>query len=286
MDLTLTTSSLIAILIEAALVLVGAWLIWRYGLSLAARANARKAVALTGWSLPLFPFLGIAVTVLLGGLLGQIIIAKIATFLLPGLKSGDDLWLLVAGAGFQLGMLTGAIGGYRWSIRLMPPDWAGATPPAPSPRINPWLAGPVTFLCALPLLIAINLPWTFFLEQVGWPLDKQDLLDVLTNADSPLTLVVMLALATVIAPVTEEMIFRGGLFRYLRTRVPRAWALLVPALLFGALHGNLAAFLPLVGLGIVFALAYERTGSLLVPIIAHGLFNLNTILLVIAGVPT
>ena len=37
-------------------------------------------------------------------------------------------------------------------------------------------------------------------------------------------------------------------------------------------------------LAIVFALAYERTGKILVPMIAHGLFNLNTVLLVFAGV--
>jgi uncharacterized protein len=37
-------------------------------------------------------------------------------------------------------------------------------------------------------------------------------------------------------------------------------------------------------LGVAFALAYERTGRILVPIIGHALFNLNTILLLLAGV--
>ena len=94
----------------------------------------------------------------------------------------------------------------------------------------------------------------------------------------------MTLLAITVAPVTEEMIFRGGIFRYMRTRTPRWVALLVPALLFGALHANLASFVPLVVLGIILALAYERTGSITVPIFAHGLFNLHTIALIMSGV--
>ena len=37
-------------------------------------------------------------------------------------------------------------------------------------------------------------------------------------------------------------------------------------------------------LGIIFSLAYERTGRITVPIIAHGLFNLNTIVLILSGI--
>jgi len=94
----------------------------------------------------------------------------------------------------------------------------------------------------------------------------------------------MIVLAAIVAPITEELIFRAGLFRYLRTRIPRALALILPALLFALLHGNLAAFTPLCALGVFFALAYERTGSIAVPMIAHALFNLHTIVRVMAGI--
>ena len=88
----------------------------------------------------------------------------------------------------------------------------------------------------------------------------------------------------IIAPLTEELIFRAGLFRYLRTRVPRWIALLAPATIFAALHSNLVAFVPLLLLGVLFSLAYERTGRISVTIVAHSLFNLHTILLILAGV--
>jgi membrane protease YdiL (CAAX protease family) len=99
------------------------------------------------------------------------------------------------------------------------------------------------------------------------------------------SLAIMVVLAVVIAPVTEELVFRVGLFRWLRTRPLRGVALFVPAAGFAALHGYLAVFLPIVVLAVCLALAYERSGHPLVPITAHALFNLNTVVLLLAGFP-
>ena len=50
-------------------------------------------------------------------------------------------------------------------------------------------------------------------------------------------------------------------------------------LLFGAVHGNLLALLPLTILGIALALAYEYTGSLWAPIAIHFCFNAATVVI-------
>ena len=110
------------------------------------------------------------------------------------------------------------------------------------------------------------------------------------NVESPTLLVIMIILAIGTAPVTEELVFRAGLFRYFRTRMPRWLALTAPALLFAVLHVNwqtlegLASVGPLVMLAIIFSLAYERTGRIGTSMVAHGLFNLNTIMLIFSGV--
>ena len=77
---------------------------------------------------------------------------------------------------------------------------------------------------------------------------------------------------------------RNGRFTYVRTRLPRWVALLLPAVLFAALHNDLGTFVPLVALAVVFSFAYERTGRIGTTIVAHALFNLNSALLVLAGV--
>jgi hypothetical protein len=110
------------------------------------------------------------------------------------------------------------------------------------------------------------------------------MVDPVRNANAPSLLALIAVLAVVLAPVAEELVFRAGLFRYLRTRVPRAVALAAPALLFAALHANLVAFAPLAVFGVLLALAYEQSGRLIVPVIAHALFNLHTLALVLSGV--
>jgi membrane protease YdiL (CAAX protease family) len=77
-----------------------------------------------------------------------------------------------------------------------------------------------------------------------------------------------------IAPLAEEIYFRGLLFGCLR-RWGFGSALIVSTAIFAALHPGAAAipFTQIIG-GIVFAVAYEREKSLLVPISIHVLGNL------------
>ena len=99
----------------------------------------------------------------------------------------------------------------------------------------------------------------------------------------------MIVLAVVVAPLTEELVFRAGLFRFLRGRVPRWLALVGPSLVFAMLHVDwstlqgLASLAPLVVLAVVFSLAYERTGHIGTPIVAHACFTLNTIFVILSG---
>ena len=84
-------------------------------------------------------------------------------------------------------------------------------------------------------------------------------------------------LAVVLAPLSEEILFRGFIYASLKSRCPRWVALGVMAISFSAMHQHWPVFLPLVFLGIVLGLVYEYTGSLWSSIILHALFNTVTI---------
>lgn len=80
--------------------------------------------------------------------------------------------------------------------------------------------------------------------------------------------------SVVFAPAFEELMFRGLLYGTLRARL--AWPLAASgsALLFALAHGYSAAGLLSVFLsGVLWAWVYERTGSLLPPILAHVVNN-------------
>lgn len=78
--------------------------------------------------------------------------------------------------------------------------------------------------------------------------------------------------ACVLAPICEEILFRGILADRL-SRYGQGRAAVVSALLFGLFHGNLTQFFYAFGLGLLLAAVYFKTGRLIVPITLHTLFN-------------
>jgi len=257
---------------EIALILGGLVLWWRVFASPAARANRRPSVLAT-WDAPISDFLLYLFLIMAGAVLAASFAGQWARHLK---LSGDETAIFNTAAG-QVGMLVG-IGAFRFALR---PASAGNTRAAFGAVLR---AGMVTFLIAMPFLTVTGLVWQGILNVSGVPIVRQDLIGMFAKAESPWLLAVMIGLATITAPITEELVFRAGLFRYFRTRLPRLVALLLPAVLFAALHGYIAVFPSLVVLAVIFSLAYERTGHIGTTMVAHALFNLNTIVLIFCGV--
>ena len=85
------------------------------------------------------------------------------------------------------------------------------------------------------------------------------------------------AAGVILAPVCEEFLFRG-FFYGVGKRYFGPWISgLFTAALFAAFHASLTSFAGLLLLAIAFTLAYERTGSLVVPITMHAFFNATSL---------
>jgi membrane protease YdiL (CAAX protease family) len=251
-------------------------------------AGRAQPTRLAPWPISFSDFLVGAFAVVGGGLFFQILSGVIFDPLLKKFSANHDTHLVVYGAAFQSGLLAGVIVASSY-LRTLRRNREVSSPHRDAPSVL--LAGFMTFLAVLPVVYLAGYIWNQFLEWLGLPPEPQDLVDVFAHAKLSVSSVVLFLLATVTAPVVEELIFRAGLFRYLRTRVPRWAALTLPALFFAGLHvdwktlSGLSSLLPLVVLAIIFSLAYERTGRIGVTMIAHALFNLNMILLIMAGMP-
>ena len=77
----------------------------------------------------------------------------------------------------------------------------------------------------------------------------------------------------VVAPIAEELFFRGVAFNaWLRER-GRRFAYIGSAALFATIHVSLVSLLPIFLLGLALAWVYRRTGSLLAPIAMHATVN-------------
>lgn len=258
---------------EIGVLVAGAVLLWRFVVSPSGRKRL-GAPALPHWELAATDFLIFLCLIFTSMFVGAL--TANAVVKMAGLTG--TVATMTAGGGAQLGLLLG-VGIFHFGLghKLTAAVRGG---------LNVVLSGVATFLVTMPVVLVVSLVWRALLTALGLPTDSQDLVGLFAQAESPLLLAIMIALAALVAPIAEEFIFRAGVFRYLRTRTPRLVALLVPAVVFAALHGNYASFGPLVALAVVFSLAYERTGKIGTTIIAHALFNLNTIMVIFSGLNT
>lgn len=72
-----------------------------------------------------------------------------------------------------------------------------------------------------------------------------------------------------VAPIAEELIFRGLIFRRLLDDMRVGWAIGLSAFFFGIYHGNVLQFLYAGILGACFAYCYYRLGNIWAPILLH-----------------
>lgn len=139
------------------------------------------------------------------------------------------------------------------------------------------------FLASLPIVYGVGLAWGGFLEllrKFGFEVDLplQDAVILIQESKSTLGFIGLLLLAVVVAPVVEESVFRGGVYRFCKGKTSIFVSLLISGLVFGLIHFNIQSLPGLVTVGICLGLAYELSGSLRVSIFFHAFFNLNSIL--------
>lgn len=107
---------------------------------------------------------------------------------------------------------------------------------------------------------------------------EQGITDELGADEGALGLIVAGLMVMIVAPVAEELFFRGFFYRALRSRFSMVAAAVIDGLLFGVIHYNfegadaLLLLPPLALLGFIFCIVYEKTGSLF-PVIGMHAFN-------------
>lgn len=80
----------------------------------------------------------------------------------------------------------------------------------------------------------------------------------------------------ILGPVAEEMVFRGAVLRSLLKLFPAKvhwWPILISAVLFGAVHMNMAQFVHALPIGLLLGWMYYRTGSIIPGLLFHWVNN-------------
>jgi membrane protease YdiL (CAAX protease family) len=141
-----------------------------------------------------------------------------------------------------------------------------------------------TYLLIFPLMIGMMFIAEFITAQIPTtgPFfgDYYEFFNQLMNqlTDNP---VVMVITAVIMAPVFEEIIFRGIIQKGLMNKGVKPWkAIIFASIIFGVVHANPWQFVGAVLLGCVLGIVYYKTKSLLLPMLLHGFNNLCSTLLI------
>ncbi len=181
---------------------------------------------------------------------------------------------LITSIGFQLFLAGATLGVMIWRVR--PATWLGL-----HWKKWPWvlLIAPVTVVSMWAVMAGLQAAgYMKWMESLGGE-TVQDAVRLLQNSNDPVILGLMGFAAVFVAPVCEEIIFRGYFYPAAKKFAGPWVAAICSALVFAAAHGNLAALLPLFILALVLVVLYEKTGSLWAPIGVHFCFNGATVLI-------
>jgi CAAX protease family protein len=137
-----------------------------------------------------------------------------------------------------------------------------------------WGAG--LLIVALPLIFASSAIVSSLLH-LNSESDSQPIVQLFEGISDPTKKIPIIVLAVVIAPLAEEFVFRGFLYGVTKRFAGSLPALAFTGLAFALVHVHLPSLLPLFLLACVLTFAYELTGSLLVPMAMHSLFNAITL---------
>lgn len=185
---------------------------------------------------------GVSAGALVGAILQQVVLT-VATVVFVSMRPGVGDWL-----------------GIRWR------EW----------KLVVWL-GPLCVALMWGLLFALELTgYQGWLKQFGVD-EKQGSVTILKESQD-LGLLSMLCLAAlVVAPVCEEIMFRGYGYRVLKKYGGPRVAACVTSLVFACVHANVASVVPLFLLGLLLVRVYEKHGSIWAPIAVHFCFNAATV---------
>lgn len=142
------------------------------------------------------------------------------------------------------------------------------------------------FLAAIPLVLPIAMGWNYVLMQLAeagladMPV-PQSIVVMVAQTNGIWKLTSMASMAILLAPISEELLFRGCIYRFLKGKLRPIAANTITSFLFALMHMNAAAFIPLFLLSMLLCRSYEKTGNLYTCIIFHAFFNLNTFFIII-----
>lgn len=132
----------------------------------------------------------------------------------------------------------------------------------------------------IPVILVVTMVVSTIGEALGFDMRSQDIFECLDDATVPgWVRAALVVFAVGVAPVVEELMFRGLLLPLVLKGRTFLFSALLTSLYFSLMHLHAPSLLPLLLLSVGFSAGYAATGSILTPIAMHMVFNFTGLLL-------
>ncbi len=149
-------------------------------------------------------------------------------------------------------------------------------------------AAVVSLVCIWPIItitLFLTILFVLSLGVKGPQIERHEMLKMLLLYRQLPVRLSMITFMVVIAPIFEEMLFRGLFQTLIRRFVPSVWAsIVISSVLFATAHQNFTHWPALFVLALCLGYSYEKSGSLFRPIFIHALFNATNVISAIMSV--
>lgn len=128
------------------------------------------------------------------------------------------------------------------------------------------------FFGILSLILFVSFAWNLVLSLCGAEIKPQDVVEYFRDVGGGMKLFALFSVM-LLAPVSEELVFRGLMYGGLKKRIGAFFSAVIVSVLFAAIHFSLPAFMPIFALSLLLIAVYERYGDLRASMVVHSLFN-------------
>lgn len=160
--------------------------------------------------------------------------------------------------------------------------WSSAFGMAWSQVARPAGWGLVGLLAAMPVLLFYTLLYHLLLTALGHQPSLQEVAFAISDEPHAGVRIYFFLLAVVVAPLFEEILFRGILLPVLARRFGVLAAVAAISILFAVIHGHVPSLVTLFLLSVALSTAYLFTRSLTTSIVMHALFNAVTVTILLS----
>lgn len=174
---------------------------------------------------------------------------------------------------------------FAYAVHPAPLQYLGIRPVANNIH---WLIVLLLSLAAIPVISGMaglidHVPLSGDLQKMKETFAQQQ--KAIMNLQTPAEFIAALLMGALVAPIAEELFFRGVMMKFAAKRITGSifWSVLISGVFFAFMHGNVVGFIPLLVSGMMLGYIYYLTGSLVLSIFSHFVVNATQICLIYFG---